>query len=178
MKRIAAGDQKACREALSRHLAPSWRLALAYTGRNDLADDIAQEAMVRLWHAAPRWQAKARISTWLYRVVKNLSVDEQRKLKPADGEMPDRADTRPDALAQSERGEALSALDRAIADLPARQRVAISLFYFDEQSISDAATVMEMTDSAFQSLLARARNSLKDRLDGADGEMLRDLSDG
>lgn len=177
MKRVAAGDETACRSVLDQHLAPAWRLALAYTGQEDLADDIAQTAMIRLWKTAPRWQAKAQISTWLFRVVHNLCIDESRRKAfstlPEGIEIVDETES---PIAQHALRQRADNIEQAMGCLPPRQRAAISLFYYEELSIMDAAHIMDIAPDAFQSLLARARRGLKDLLADDAAELMEEIT--
>ncbi|MGB0922403.1 MAG: sigma-70 family RNA polymerase sigma factor [Alphaproteobacteria bacterium] len=167
MKQVAAGNPQACRALLEAHLAPAYRLAFGIVGRADRAEDIAQEAMLRLWKAAPRWQAKAKLSTWLYRVTHNLAIDEKRKLERESGtEMPEMADPAPGVIAAHAAAQDASALEQAIALLPERQGIAIRLIYFEELAQAEAAEIMSITPVALDSLVARARRGLKAHLEG------------
>ncbi len=181
MRRVAAGDKRACRTLLDRYLAPTWRMALAFAGRADIADDLTQEAMARLWLAAPKWKPKAHLSTWLYRVVKNLWIDQLRKERPdqpGPDSLLDLADDRPDQQEQYEALEASATLEQAIAHLPARQRVAITLYYFDGLSIDEGAGVMDIGADAFQSLIARARKGLKQLLQDQQQDLMEGIGHG
>ena len=86
LERFAAGDQSAAR-ALSDQLLPgALRQAYRMLGDQAEAEDVAQDAMLRLWKQATDWRAgEARVSTWLYRVVHNLCIDRIRKVRDAMG---------------------------------------------------------------------------------------------
>lgn len=165
MKQVAAGNAHACRSLVDAHLPPAYRIALGITGRADRAEDIAQEALMRLWKIAPRWQAKARVSTWLYRVVHNLAIDEKRKLQRyADGSFPEIADPAPSVIAQHHVAQEKKQIAAAIAALPQRQATAIGLIYFEGLAQKEAAQIMGIKPVALDSLVARARRALKDKL--------------
>ena len=166
--RFASGDQSAAR-ALTSRLAPG---VLALSRRmlqdNTEAEDVAQEAMLKLWKIAPEWEAgRAKPSTWLYRVTSNLCTDRLRKKKPVDlAELPDPADDSPSAVANMEARDRAAALNRAMASLPERQRQALHLRHFDELSNIEIAEIMETSVEAIESLLGRAKRSLADKLLG------------
>lgn len=165
MKQVAAGNSQACRNLLDAHLPSAYRIAFSITGRADRAEDIAQEALMRLWKVAPRWQAKAKVSTWLYRVAYNLAIDEKRKLhRYADGSFPDIADPAPGVVAKHHAVQEKEYLAAAVAALPERQATAIGLIYFEGLSQKEAAEVMSITPVALDSLVARARRTLKEKL--------------
>ncbi|MEL7218026.1 MAG: sigma-70 family RNA polymerase sigma factor, partial [Pseudomonadota bacterium] len=139
------------------------------------AEDIAQEAMLRLWDHAPRLDASAgargiKLGGWLKRVAVNLTIDRLRlKKRTSDSEVPERADDAPladDQIQSEEEGAAARAL---IADLPERQRAAIVLTYYEEMPNAEAAVVMDMNIKAFESLLHRARAALRKKFEDQGG---------
>ena len=86
LKSAAAGSMRACRTLVDGHLKLMLGLAYQMLGDVTEAEDIAQEAFLRLWKQAPFWRADAKISVWLYRVVYNLCIDRLRKTKRMSGE--------------------------------------------------------------------------------------------
>nr|MDJ0642233.1 sigma-70 family RNA polymerase sigma factor [Erythrobacter sp.] len=124
-------------------------------------------AMLRLWDHAPRLDARSggagvRLAPWLKRVTVNLAIDRLRVAKRnSDGEVPDRADEAPLADAQIEADEDGAKARALIAALPERQRAAIVLTYYEELPNADAAEALDMNIKAFESLLHRARASLR-----------------
>jgi len=163
MRRVAAGDGAATRLVVSRHLAQV--LALARRMLNDAAEaeDVAQEAMLRLWQMAPRWREDAPVGAWLYRVAYNLSIDRIRRRRPTvDVEtMIDLADPAPTAAERLDARERKAAVERAIAGLPERQRTAITLVHTLEMGNIEAAAAMEVSVEALESLLSRGRRALR-----------------
>ncbi|MEH6527638.1 MAG: RNA polymerase sigma factor [Sneathiella sp.] len=165
MRAVAAGDQKACREVADTYLSISYRLAVRILGDTSLAEDMAQEAFMKLWKQAPDWQAKAQIRTWLHRVTHNLCVDQLRKQKRfSDDEVPDIADPALGVIEKLEQQQIDDKVTEALQKLPPRQRIAISLVYFEECGNIEAADIMELSVDALESLLARGRRKLKDLL--------------
>ena len=106
MARIARGDQQAFRTLAGRHLPAMLGLARRILGNASDAEDVAQEAMLRVWTHAPRWQPLAAFRTWLTRVVVNLCLDRKRRAPwvalEAAGEI---VDPTPGASEQAERDE-------------------------------------------------------------------------
>ena len=144
-------------------------LAERLLGRRGEAEEVAQEVFVRLWKQAPHWQpGRARFDTWLHRVALNLCYDRLRRRReeaPDDDDddeaAADPADA-PDALLQAkQRGRRVA---RALAELPQRQREALVLQYYQELTNSEAAELMGIGIEALESLLVRARRSLRERL--------------
>jgi len=167
LARFAAGEQSAARVLTDGLLPGAMRQAWRILGDQAEAEDIAQEAMLRLWKQATDWRAgEARISTWLYRVVRNLCIDRIRKRRPqvAAEDAPEPIDPTPgvvERMAQSERSKAVAA---AIRELPERQRQAVVLRHFDELSNPEIGAALECSVEAVESLLARARRALAKRM--------------
>ncbi|HEX2752438.1 MAG TPA: RNA polymerase sigma factor [Alphaproteobacteria bacterium] len=169
MQRIATGDQRAFRDLMQRHLSRTVRLAARILGSTGAAEDVAQEAFVRVWKHAGNWedpkQAGAKFTTWLYRIVLNLCIDEKRKRSFADIDaIPERADETPDAEANMQRREKAARVKAALAELPERQRAAFVLCFYEDYSNKDAADMLGISVKAIESLLVRARRSLRDLL--------------
>lgn len=167
MSRVRAGDRQACRTLIEAHLDHMYGLAHRMLRDAAEAEDIVQEAFLRLWRQAERWRAEARISTWLYRVVHNLCIDRLRRSKRlVDDEkiFESLESNEPNPFDMREQLQTQAAVNDAIAALPDRQRVAITLAYHQELSNREAAEVMEISVEALESLLARGRRALKKQL--------------
>ncbi len=165
MRRVAGGDDAACRQLVVQHASQMLGLAHRMLGDQAFSEDVVQEAFLRLWRQARRWRPDARVATWLYRVVHNLCIDELRtRRKLSDEEPPDRADTADGPMMIEHRGQVARQVNAAIADLPPRQRAAITLVYHQEMSNIEAAAVMDVTVEALESLLVRARRKLRQQL--------------
>nr|WP_283811124.1 RNA polymerase sigma factor [Rhodopseudomonas palustris] len=163
MAAVAARRQQAFRELMTRHMPRAIRLAQRIVRDPAEADDIGQEAFLRVWNKASSFDpAIARFTTWLYRIVLNLAFDRTRK--PRHAPIEDAAEV---ASAEPAPIETLIAvqqrrlLEAALAELPERQRGAIALFHMEGLSGEDAARAMSLSPKAFESLLGRARLALK-----------------
>ena len=160
LARYAAGDAAAARRLADRHLPRVLSFARRMLGDAAEAEDVAQEAMLRLWRIAPRWRAgEARISTWLYRVTANLCTDRLRRRRPG-AEMPDLADPAPGALAALMAADRAGALQAALARLPERQRQAVVLRHLEGLGNAEIAEIMDSGIEAVESLIARGRRAL------------------
>ena len=167
MARVAKGDQAAFRLLARRHLPAMAGLARRILGNAAEAEDVAQEAMLRVWTHAPRWQPLAALRTWLTRVVVNLCLDRKRRAPmlelEAAGEV---ADPTPGAGEQAEADERDRLLAAAIESLPARQRTAIVLTYREGMSNAQVADMLETSVSAVETLLVRGKQNLRRALSG------------
>jgi RNA polymerase sigma-70 factor (ECF subfamily) len=162
MARIASGDEPAFRQLARRHLPRAVALARRFTANEADAEEVAQEAMLRVWLTAPRWRPVAAFRTWLYRVVVNLCLNRRRRIPfvPLE-EVSEPPDASPDAIAQIEAAEEGRQVAAAIDALPDRQRIAIVLTYHEGIGNAEAAAILGTSISGLESLLVRAKRSLQ-----------------
>jgi RNA polymerase sigma-70 factor (ECF subfamily) len=162
MARIAAADQRAFETLSGRHLDGAYRLAFRITRNAADADEVVQEAMLRVWINAPRWRPEAAFRTWLYRVLVNLCLDRQRHAPfsalEAAGDPPDSA---PDAATRLEADETARVVAAALDGLPERQRIALVLTYYEGLTNAETAAVMASSVSGVEALLVRAKRALR-----------------
>ena len=166
LERIGRGDTAAVSVLVARKLPRLLSLARRMLGDPVEAEDVAQETLVRTWKQARDWvPGKARIDTWMHRVALNLCYDRLRRRRDQvstdDVEIVDGA-AGPHAAVEKIQNAA--ALQSALMALPERQRVAITLCYYQELSNIDAAALMDVSVEALESLLSRARRALRSRL--------------
>ena len=162
MARAAQGDGRAFQALARRHAGGALRVARRILASDALAEEIVQDAFLRVWVNAPRWRPRARFRTWLYRVVVNLCLNDKRR--PADvplAQAGDPADPAPDAGAMLEARERDLKLVAAIDALPARQRAAIVLTYQEGLGNAEAAAVLDISVSGLEALLVRAKRTLR-----------------
>ncbi|MCV2863556.1 RNA polymerase sigma factor [Defluviimonas sp. WL0075] len=173
LRLYGAGDPAAAR-GLTERLAPlAYRIGMRMLGDAAEAEDIAQEAMLRLWRAAPGWQSGgAKVSTWLYRVASNLATDRLRRRRTAPlDDAPEVADDRPGALAELVEADRAAALNAALLRLPERQRQAVVLRHLEGLGNPEIAEIMEIGVEAVESLTARGRRALAAALAGRREEL-------
>jgi RNA polymerase sigma-70 factor, ECF subfamily len=167
MARVARGDEPAYRQLARRHLPIAVSLARRILGSAADAEDVAQEAMVRVWVNAPRWQPLALFRTWFRRVVVNLCLDRKRRAPWVDLEAAgDIVDPAASASEQIEHNERDRLIRVAIAKLPDRQRTAITLTYSEGLSNAEVADALGTTVSAVETLLVRGKQNLRRALGG------------
>jgi RNA polymerase sigma-70 factor (ECF subfamily) len=161
MARAAQGDGRAFQVLAQRHTVGALGLARRILRNDVLAEEIVQDAFLKVWIYAPRWRPQAAFRTWLYRVVVNLCLNARRR--PDDlplGSVAEPVDPNDagSALEQRERDRLLAA---AIDALPARQRAAIVLTYQEGLGNAEAASVLDTSVSGVETLLVRARRALR-----------------
>jgi RNA polymerase sigma-70 factor, ECF subfamily len=164
---VQDGSHPAFAELVRRHTERYYRLAFRYLQNRAAAEDIVQDAFLKLWEDPHKWQPdkNTKFTTWFYRVVVNLCLDWQKKKQPVElNEDMLLIDDREGADEAMQRKQQQIALEGAIAALPERQRTAINLCYDEGLSNQDAADVMAVNLKALQSLVMRAKTTLKERL--------------
>lgn len=160
--RAAGGDRAAQAALVNRNMPIVFRVAYRMLQDRAEAEDVTQETFLRAWKALPDWQPRAKFSTWACTVALNLCRDRLRKKKPVlMDELPERVDSalRPEEALASQQG--LQDIAKKIAALPERQREALTLCALEGMSNIEAAAAMEVGVRALESLLARARRSLR-----------------
>ena len=168
MRAAGAGDRAAFGQIVARHLARMTAVASRITGNRGDAEEIVQEAFLRAWLKAPTWLDRAdraggaALTTWLGRVVVNLCLDRKRRSVPAPLEAAaEVADPSPDAFNATASGETAARVAAAVGALPERQRAAIVLCHYEGVSNIEAAEMLDVTVGALESLLVRARKTLR-----------------
>jgi len=182
MLRVKEGDVRAFERLVELHQGIMIGTATRMLGNLEDGHDIAQQVFIRVWKSAPRYEPTAKFTTWLFTIMRNLVFNETRRRSrrkevaletDADDDMPQRqyADLTtpgPDHLAQQEELE--NALDRAIAALPEKQRLAVVLRRQEDMPYEQICEILKMSLPAVKSLLFRARTELRKHLASYLGE--------
>lgn len=174
MQLVAGGDTTAFEQLIERHQTLIAGTVARMLGSNSDVEDIAQQVFIRVWKSAGRYVARAKFTTWLLKITRNLVFNEMRRAKrhphlPVQMEveadeipLKDEATATPDAtLLQAELEQAI---EKAIALLPETQRMALILRRYEELSYEEIADVLDLSVPAVKSLLFRARTELRERL--------------
>lgn len=164
---VQAGSRDAFAALVRRHTERFYRLAYRYVQNRETAEDIVQDAFLKLWEDPRRWQPErnSKFTTWFYRVVVNLCLDWQKKKRPLalDDEVSAPAgETALDTAAVQRQEQKI--LEREIAALPERQRLALNLCFAEGLSNREAAEVIGVRLKALQSLIMRAKATLRERM--------------
>jgi RNA polymerase sigma-70 factor (ECF subfamily) len=170
----ATGDMAAFEQLVERHQ----RMVIGTVGRmlgtNSDAEDIAQQVFVRVWKNVKRYEPRAKFTTWLLKITRNLVFNELRRRSrhpavPLQSEtdeeerpLKDEHAVSPDATLLEH--ELQEAVDAAIAQLPETQRMAVILRRYEELSYEEIAQTLDQSVSAVKSLLFRARTELRENL--------------
>jgi RNA polymerase sigma-70 factor (ECF subfamily) len=176
MEQIKRGDMEAFRNLVEAHQYRVVGTVAKMLNDDAEAEDIAQQVFVRVWKSAPRYEPTAKFTTWLFKITRNLVLNELRRrnrhltrsLDEADDEdhkaiqIADAGVKAPDTTMLDD--EMQAAIQRAIDELPETQRLAIILRRYDEFSYDEIAEIMGLSVPAVKSVLFRARTDLREKL--------------
>ena len=166
---IAKAGNSELGELVCRHESKILTLAYRILGRWDLAEDINQEVFLRVRKAAKHYRPEAKFSTWLYRIVVNLCLDEKRKAGHAPvqiANLPEATTLQTDdnPVAKQEKEERARLVRRALDQLNKRQRLVVVLHRFQGLSHREITDITGWSESAVESLLVRAYRKLREEL--------------
>ena len=174
MRLVARGDTSAFEQVIERHQALVAGTAARMLGSNSDVEDIAQQVFIRVWKSARRYVPRAKFTTWLLKITRNLVFNELRRAKrrahvplqsePGAEEIPlkDETNRAPDASLLED--ELQRAIEEAILQLPESQRMALVLRRYEQLSYEEIAEVLDLSVPAVKSVLFRARTELRSRL--------------
>jgi RNA polymerase sigma-70 factor, ECF subfamily len=163
------GDVDAFEQLVRRHQTFAWAVAYRYVGNREDAEDLTQDAFLRLLSAASRYRPTAAFRTYFSRILCRLCLDYIQKKRPhLSDDLPDCEDLTPRADTLLLQEEQAAGVRRALRLLPPNQRLAVILRYYEDYNYKDIATALEVTEKAAERLLARGRANL--------GNLLQDSS--
>lgn len=174
MHRVKTGDAEAFERLVEKHQGLVCGTAARMLATQGDAEDIAQQVFVRVWRSASRYEPRAKFTTWLLTITRNLVFNELRRRQrqnpvPLDHENSEDERPLPDPNAKSPALAALDAemqasIESAIAKLPENQRLAIILVRYGDIAYEEIAEVLGVSVSSVKSLLFRARTQLRESL--------------
>lgn len=181
MLRVKEGDVRAFEKLVDLHQNMVIGTATRMLGNTEDAHDIAQQVFLRVWKSAPRYEATAKFTTWLFTILRNLVFNETRRRSrrrevPLEQDDDDHAPqqfadhTAPAADQITQQEELEQALDKAISALPEKQRLAVVLRRHEELPYEQICEILQMSLPAVKSLLFRARSELRKHLAAYLGE--------
>ncbi|MEW6327706.1 MAG: sigma-70 family RNA polymerase sigma factor [Thermodesulfobacteriota bacterium] len=163
MALIARRDYNAVATLVSRHQRGLLNLFYRYTNDRLLAEDLTQEVFLRVYKSAPLYEARSLFKVWLYRIAKNVCLNELKALRILE-KLPEQKTETESPQEEMIRAEREIRVRQAIEMLPERQRLALILRRFQGLSQEETAEVMETTSEAIEGLLARAKAKLRSAL--------------
>lgn len=168
------GDEAAFERLVEAYSGQLYALFTRFLGAVPEREDLVQDVFLRVIRHRERWQPTARLSTWLYRIAFNISVNRTQRpgaiasldSRSEHGDAaPESADLRGEGPSASlERNDAVRAVRAAIASLPEGQRMALVLAKYHELPYAEIALVLRSSEKAVKSLVHRARENLRERL--------------
>ncbi len=176
MLRFRDGEESAFEQLVTRNVHNVHALVYRFLRDPAIVDDVTQDVFLRIYRNAERYEATAKFSTWLYRIVANLCFNVMRSRKKGkpisldtvindENVHRDVPDTdQPTPSAGLDAAELKREIEIAIGELPENQRVAIVLNKYENKNYEEIAIVLQTTPQAVKSLLSRARVNLRDRL--------------
>jgi RNA polymerase sigma-70 factor (ECF subfamily) len=175
LKRVAKGDDEAFRLLFERHHRLAYSVIYRHLGVQSEAEDLVQEAFLRVYRNAATWEPTAKFSTWLYTVVSNLCLNYKRdrardKLRLVSGgdessnPLEQMAATEEPDVDGMDADERASLIRAAIQELPENQRMALILSRYEDKSYEEVAEILGTSVAAVKSLTSRARTTLREKL--------------
>src|SRR6266481_1987105 len=174
MKLVSHGDTSAFETLVQRHQSLVGGTVVHMLGSNSDVEDIAQQVFIRVWKSALRYVPRAKLTTWLLKITRNLVFNELRRSKrhahiplqtdPGAEEFPLKDEKNPAPDASLLETELRQAIDDAITQLPESQRMALILRRYEQLSYEEISEVLDLSVPAVKSVLFRARTELRSRL--------------
>ena len=174
MQLVGRGDMAAFEHLIERHQALVAGTVARMLGSNSDVEDIAQQVFIRVWKSASRYVPRAKFTTWLLKITRNLVFNELRRSKrhahvplqvePGAEELPLKDEKNPPPDSSLLEVELQRAIEKAIMKLPDTQRMALILRRYEEFSYEEIAEVLDLSVPAIKSLLFRGRTELRARL--------------
>ena len=178
MLRVAAGDESAFNYLAERYHRPIIHFLFRMVRNQAIAEELAQEVFLRVYRSRESYRAEAKFTTWLYRIATNLAVNHARDTKheraaqtlyldapdEETGTKPDVADGEPSVEQRLLRDERMAAIRTHVMALPDRQRMAVVMHKYQGMDYRQIGEVLKLSESATNSLLFRADQTLRDKL--------------
>jgi RNA polymerase sigma-70 factor (ECF subfamily) len=176
VERVLAGEVRAFEGIVRRWQSPLINMAWRYCRDRGRAEELAQEAFLRVWRGLPTWRSEGSFSTWLFAVAANVFRSELKRFPTGDVTLKRIAEIVEPSYAATQHGSLASALTadtvrRAVLALPQRYREPLVLFYFYEMDVTAAARTMGLAEGTLKARLARGRALLRRRFPHLENEL-------
>jgi RNA polymerase sigma-70 factor, ECF subfamily len=165
MASVAAGNRSAFRCLVERHQKTLWAVALRYAGNQHDAADLVQDAFLALFQKAGRYKPQGRFLSYLLCILVTRAISTRRKQRPTPLESPEPLAIQPDGEGSLALAQSRQTIAAKLAQLPARQRMAIVLRYYEDLSYAEIAETLAISPKAVERLLHRARRTLRGIMD-------------
>lgn len=167
---VASNPSDAVEQALGHFGDDVFRLAYSYMKSREDAEDIVQDVLIRYMQSEKIFEDKEHVKAWLLRVAANLCKD---RLKSASRQREVAIPEGYEAAAACGEAESESEILQAVMALPEKYRSVIHLFYFEEYSTAEVASILQKKEATIRSLLKRGREKLEKMMKGDDGHAER-----
>jgi RNA polymerase sigma-70 factor (ECF subfamily) len=174
MSMVGRGDTQAFERLIERHQTLVLGTVARMLGSNSDVEDLAQQVFLRVWRSAGRYVPRARFTTWLLKITRNLVFNEMRRTKrqglvpiqtdPQGEDLPLKDETSQSPAESLLEHELQQAIEEAIIELPETQRMALVLRRYEGRSYEEIAEILDLSVPAVKSVLFRARTELRTRL--------------
>jgi len=164
IERARRGDAEAFRSLVDLHRDRAYGLALRIVRVADDAEEVAQDAFVRVWRALPRFRGEAAFATWLYRIVLRLAIDRAARVRARrarEASLEATEEREPANAGPRDGGEAGRRLERLMEHLTEAQRAVVTLYYYRDRSVEEVARVLGVPENTVKTHLSRARAALR-----------------
>jgi RNA polymerase sigma-70 factor (ECF subfamily) len=174
LAQVRAGNENAFRILVEQHMRQAYNVAYGFVQDHQDADDIAQEAFVKVYRSIASFRGDSSFATWLHRIVANLSLTRVKQRKKEQARRADVDDAEP-TIAQSgsssESSEHRAHIERALHELPTLQRAVVLLRHFEGLSTAQVGRVLSCSEPAVKTHLFRGLKKMKERLSYLEAEL-------
>jgi RNA polymerase sigma-70 factor (ECF subfamily) len=166
---LGAGDAGRAFDCVLEHYESKvFRLCRAILRNPGEAEDTAQESLIRIWKALPRFDGRAALSTWIYTITRNrclTAIERRRDLHSLSDTAIELEADAASAVVEKDSDDPLALLRELVEALPERYRRVLLLFYYEERSVAEVAALLGTPEGTVKTNLHRARALLREQLE-------------
>ena len=172
MQRVAKGDKHAFTTLVQVHQNSIINFIWRLMGDNTRAEDLSQDVFLRVWKSAPKYEERAKFSTWIYRIAINLCLNKMRTLKIKNiflTPLPLKRQPQINTDSATPENQLLKAEQtRLVFDilntLPSAQRIAVTLRFYQGMSYAEISQILDRSIPAVDALLVRAKKNIQKKI--------------